>query len=112
MYYAHLSKYDIMHSSRAFLYRIYVKYIARARENLGVTEKEETGPVESGTKAGTKTGTGYPEKFRKISPRERRQETEQYTDTQDFLSQFNGTTVYKNVKVNGEGKEGENGKSE
>lgn len=95
-FYAGLSKEEIMHSSRAFLNAVYRKYVRRACENLGVSgePKAENETTESATGE-----SDYPSQFRKMTPRERKQEIEEYTGTEDFLSQFSGIGVYKNLKI-------------
>lgn len=81
MYYGHMSKDDIMNSSRAFLHGVYRMYGKRACENLGVspdeTEDEQKGAQEE-----------YPTEFKKLSAKERKEATEEYASTKDFLSQF------------------------
>ena len=47
----------------------------------------------------TTTNSDYPSKFRKMTPRERKKEIAEYAGTQDFLSQFSGVNVYKNLKI-------------
>lgn len=77
MYYGHMSKEDIMNSSRPFLYGIYNQYVHRACENLGVSpdgDKEEDNKTEL-------KESDYPQNFTKIKD---------FKSTRDFLSEFKG----------------------
>lgn len=102
MYYGHMSKQEIKHSSRAFLTGIYRMYSKRACENLGISpdkkkENEEDQQEEYGT-LGERTD-GYPTRFRKIDAVSREKTIAAFTDTHDFLSQFPMARGFKNVTV-------------
>lgn len=92
MYYGHMSKQDILNSSRPFLYAIYKKYVNRACENLGV-------PVEK-SESDTLTEQDYPSEFKKFSQKEREKEIEDSgISDADFLASF--PEFKKGGKVNG-----------
>lgn len=77
MYYGNMSKDDILHSSRRFLYGIFKQYAKRACENLGVSpndNKDEEQKKEFFEK-------DYPETFVKMKD---------FKNTKDFLSEFKG----------------------
>lgn len=83
MYYGHMSKYEILHSSRKFLYAIYFKYVNRACENLGVkvNEKEEDD--------NTLDENDYPEEFMRFSQKDRDRFVEESGESnEDFLKKF------------------------
>lgn len=82
MYYGHMSKEDIMNSSRAFLHGIYRMYVNRACENLGVSPKDKEDEQEENAQ------DRYPSEFMKLSKKERKEAAEEYDSTEDFLSQF------------------------
>ena len=81
MYYAHMSKNDILHSSRRFLYSVYQNYDKRACENLGVSDSEEDDD--------SLQEEDYPSEYRKFSQKEREEyiENSNMTD-EEFLSGF------------------------
>lgn len=82
MYYGHMSKSDILNSSRKFLYAIYQQYVKRACENLGI-------PSEQKEDANGLTESDYPEEFRKFTQKEREEKIEQSGISDDeFLSKF------------------------
>lgn len=88
MYYGHMSKDDILNSSREFLVGIYQKYVKRACENLGVSEDD--GDVESNTPGKTTlTDADYPKEFISFTQAQREKEIKEsgITDEQ-FLSRF------------------------
>ncbi len=81
MYYGHMSKDEIKHSSRRFLFAIYQNYVKRACENLGVSADEE--------KQVDMSEDEYPSEFKKFSKKER----DEYIDDsgmsdEEFLAQF------------------------
>lgn len=82
MYYGHMSKYDIMHSSRAFLYSIYQKYADRACENLGIAN--ENNKDENGNTI-TLTEEDYPDYLR--TNKAVQEDNDGLTD-EDFLKKF------------------------
>lgn len=88
MYYGHMSKYEIMHSSRKFLVAIYQKYVKRACENLGVSD--ENSDNEDDAIGKTKlTEEDYPKEFISYTQAQRERDIKEsgMTDAQ-FLSQF------------------------
>lgn len=84
MYYGHMSKDEILHSSRRFLYGIFKQYAKRACENLGVNldkkDEEETTQVDS----------GYPSQFKKFTKKERKQALEEIGSNENFMKMFSG----------------------
>lgn len=84
MYYGHMSKDEILHSSRRFLYGIFKQYAKRACENLGVSsdkkEDEETG----------KDNSGYPSQFKKFTKKERENKLKEIGSEENFMKMFNG----------------------
>lgn len=86
MYYGHMSKTDIMNSSRPFLYGIYRSYAKRACENLGVSPDSEDEDV---NKAPLKE-SDYPKEFKKLSKKEREDFSDKFASDEDFLSAFSG----------------------
>ena len=100
MYYGHMSKQDIMNSSRPFLYGIYRNYVKRACENLGVSADGET----------DENGDEYPKDFGKLTPDEKKKRDEylgQFKDSNDFMSQFGGMIPQKMFKKQEESKDKE-----
>lgn len=83
MYYGHMSKKDIMNSSRPFLYGIYKKYAKRACENLGVSPNDEDEEIKE-------TDNGYPTEFHKISDLDRIETMSNLTNDEDFMKRFGG----------------------
>lgn len=86
MYYGHMSKQEIMKSSRPFLYGIYRSYVKRACENLGV-------PPNGGDCTDSNTPlseSDYPTEFGKMSRKEREEAANKYSSDEDFLSRFAG----------------------
>lgn len=101
MYYAHMSKEDIMNSSRQFLYGIYRVYVKRACENLGVSpdsKKEEETDIEEESEVEIETDD-YPTQFRKLAPRERGAARDDYSSTQEFLSQFPMAAQFRDAAI-------------
>lgn len=84
MYYGHMSKSDIMNSSRPFLYGIYKQYGKRACENLGVSfnDKDED-PSSSALKE-----SDYPKEFKKLSAKDRDAFASKFESDEDFFSGF------------------------
>lgn len=81
MYYGHMSKYEIMHSSMPFLYYIYKNYIDRACENLGVSnhsddDEDKTSDIE------------YPTEFYKISENDRKNTMTSLSNDDEFKKRF------------------------
>lgn len=104
MYYAHMSKEDIMNSSRPFLHGIYRVYVKRACENLGVSpdgNKEESEIQEDGYQSDQAESDidDYPTEFRKLAPRERREAMDDYSSTQEFLSQFPMAAQFRDAAI-------------
>lgn len=82
MYYGHLSKEDIMNSSRPFLYEIYKQYGKRACENLGVSsepKEDETAKVDV---------EDYPSMFKKLSAKDREDGLKEFESDEDFMKIF------------------------
>lgn len=96
MYYGHMSKQDILNSSRPFLCGIYKNYVKRACENLGVSpdgkKEDQDTPL---------TESDYPVEFKKLTKNERKEAAEQYADEREFLSGFSqfNQDKYKNLKI-------------
>ncbi len=85
MYYGHMSKQEILNSSRKFLYGIYKKYVDRACENLGVSPDSNS---DSKDKV-TLTDDDYPSEFKKFSQKEREKAIEESGESdEDFLNKF------------------------
>lgn len=84
MYYGHMSKKDIMNSSRPFLYGIYKSYAKRACENLGVSSEIEKDEV----KDTQLKDTDYPREFHKISDIDRKNTMSALADDKEFMKQF------------------------
>lgn len=89
MYYGHMTKNDIMNSSRPFLHGIYRMYAKRACENLGVSPKNEEETDADHDE------NGYPKEFQKLVPRHWKEAGLEFTSTKDFLSQFSMAAKYK-----------------
>lgn len=96
MYYGHMSKEEILHSSRPFLYGIYKQYGKRACENLGVSPDGKDKDEKS-----TLTEKDYPVEFKKISKRERAEAASKFESEKDFLSGFKDfdEQKYSNLKI-------------
>lgn len=89
MYYTNLSKEDIMHSSRAYLYELYAKSAYRAADNLGVDP--DANPENDSALRKTKlTADDYPNDIPKIGniTEEALAKTEDPKLDIEFLSQF------------------------
>lgn len=95
MYYGHMSKQDIMNSSRPFLYGIYKNYAKRACENLGVSPDPNDEDSDTPLKE-----SDYPKEFKKVSKEEREKLAKKYSSDEDFLSQFSGFKRDKFVNDN------------
>ena len=81
MYYGHMSKDEILHSSRRFLYAIYQNYVNRACENLGVPNKDEDDNELS--------ESDYPSEFVSFTQAEREKAIAESGETDsDFLNKF------------------------
>lgn len=94
MYYGHMSKEDIRNSSRPFLYGVYKKYVKRACENLGVYSEPNDGS-ETQLKE-----SDYPKEFKKLTKKERKDFSDQFSGDEDFLSGFSGLGFKRNKFVN------------
>lgn len=83
MYYGHMSKDEIYHSSWRFLTAIYQKYINRAYENLGVSAKDSNdGKIEL-------TDEDYPSEFKKYTKEEQEEEiAKSGISDEEFLKGF------------------------
>lgn len=85
MFYGHLSKDDIMHSSRGYLFAIYQNYVKRACENLGVSsepsDEDEDGNI-------TLKDSDYPVSLRKIKEEQNKYIEESGITDEEFLSSF------------------------
>lgn len=84
MYYGNMSKYDILHSSRRFLYGIFKQYAKRACENLGVN------PDKKDEEENTQNNTGYPSQFKKFTKKEREQKLKEIGSEENFMKMFSG----------------------
>lgn len=82
MYYGHMSKHEIMHSSMPFLYYIYKNYVDRACENLGVPKNDEEESENSST------DIEYPKEFYKISDRDRAGTMTSLANDEEFKKRF------------------------
>lgn len=87
MYYYGMSKEDIMHSSRPFLYRLYSKYVKRACENLGVSPSGEEDEVESNESVMLRD-EDYPTDFHRITDMDRKETMSNLTNDPEFMRQF------------------------
>lgn len=88
MYYGHMSKNDILHSSRKFLYSIYQQYVKRACENLGVSSDGESDSDYSDGKTQL-TESDYPAEFFSISQEQREKEiSESGISDEEYLNSF------------------------
>lgn len=98
MYYGHMSKQDILNSSRPFLYEIYKKYGYRACENLGVSPHTDENEHSDKTQL---TESDYPIEFKKLSKAEREQSLSEFKNTDDFMALFGQSN---NTKTKDDGK--------
>lgn len=99
MYYGHMSKTEILHSSRKFLFAIYQNYVKRACENLGVSsEKDDYG--DNNTNSGNHlTEDDYPKEFMKFTQAQREKMIEKSgISDEDYLSGFKQFKNHKIVK--------------
>lgn len=94
MYYGHMSKEEILNSSRPFLHGIYRMYAKRACENLGVSSD----PAEEEGLDGL-TKNDYPSDFGKLNPSGKVESSPAFSSTEDFLSLFPDTDKYKNAII-------------
>lgn len=94
MYYGHMSKEEIMNSSRPFLHGIYRMHKNRACENLGISSEPSEEESEDGL-----TKSDYPSDFGKLSPSGNVESTPEFSSTQDFMAQFPGAAKYKNAII-------------
>lgn len=94
MYYGHMSKSDILHSSRPFLYGIYKKYAKRACENLGVSPDSD----DSGSNT-TLTAKDYPVEFKKLSEVDRQKAASKFDSEESFLGDFQGFDADKYAEL-------------
>lgn len=87
MYYGHMSKHDILHSSRRFLTAIYQSYVKRACENLGVSPDSDGKDKKPGETQLTEDD--YPTEFISFSQAQREKMIKEsgISDT-DFLANF------------------------
>lgn len=100
MYYFHMSKNEILHSSRKFLIALYQSYVKRACENLGVssdsTDEDSGKPGKS-----VLTDADYPSEFVSFTQAQREKMIADSGESDaDFLSKFreykaHGTGVIK-----------------
>lgn len=88
MYYGHMSKHDILHSSRKFLTAIYQNYVKRACENLGVSPDSDN--KDDGTPRKTVlTEEDYPSEFVSFTQAQREKMIEESGESDiDYLSKF------------------------
>lgn len=106
MYYAHMSKEEIMNHSRAFLHGIYRMYAKRACENLGVSPTSEEKIEEDNATsenislpAFELSKSDYPTEFTKLPPKPNKSIESSPEKTRDFLASFAGAEVFKNVTI-------------
>lgn len=105
MYYAHMSKDEIMRHSRAFLHGIYRTYVKRACENLGVSsDREEDDDIDEENAQASKyglTAADYPESFSKLPPRNNGSVVVgDASKTRDFLSGFgDAAVIFKDAQI-------------
>lgn len=107
MYYAHMSKEEIMSHSRAFLHGIYRTYYKRACENLGVSatseeesEEDNTGSEESYVGDYELNESDYPTEFTKLPAKPNKAIESSPEKTREFLAAFGaGAEVFKNVTI-------------
>lgn len=106
MYYAHMSKDEIMNHSRAFLHGIYRMYAKRACENLGVSPtSEEASEEDNATSENISlpeyelNRSDYPTEFTKLPPKPNKAIESSPEKTRDFLASFAGAEVFKNVTI-------------
>lgn len=87
MYYGHMSKDEIMHSSRRFLVGVYRASTRRACENLGVPYSGEESETDNTTPL---SEADYPKDFGRIAPskKQRKEAAEKFDSDEDFLSGF------------------------
>lgn len=87
MYYGHMSKAEILSSSRRFLIAIYQSYVRRACENLGVSPD---GDSKSQNSDGTMLSeSDYPSEFVSFSQAEREKYLSECNESsEDFMSKF------------------------
>lgn len=94
MYYGHMSKEEIMNSSRPFLHGIYRMYAKRACENLGISSKPEEGESVDGL-----TNSDYPTDFGKLSPSGNVESSLPFSSTEDFMALFPNADKYKGAII-------------
>ena len=106
MYYAHMSKDEILDHSRAFLHGIYRMYAKRACENLGVSSTSEEESEEDDKTSETfslpefeLSKSDYPTEFTKLPPKPNKAIESSPEKTRDFLASFAGAEVFKNVTI-------------
>lgn len=86
MYYGHMSKDEILHSSRKFLYAIYTKYVDRACENLGVSPDNEVNNKQQDTPL---TDDDYPSEFVSFTQAQREKYIKESNESdEDFIKKF------------------------
>lgn len=94
MYYGHMSKEEIMKSSRPFLHGIYRMYAKRACENLGVSSEPEEETSIDGL-----TQHDYPSNFGKLNPSGEVEDTPAFESTEDFMKMFPSAAKYKDAYI-------------
>lgn len=106
MYYAHMSKDEILDHSRAFLHGIYRMYYKRACENLGVSDKPKDDDEEEPEQEAFFPGQyelrkdDYPTEFYKLPPKPNKPIDSSPEKTREFLASFGaGAQVFNNVQI-------------
>lgn len=94
MFYGHMSKEEIMKSSRPFLHGIYRMYAKRACENLGVSSEPEEETSVDGL-----TAHDYPANFGKLNPSGEVEEAPKFDSTEDFMKMFPSAAKYKDAYI-------------
>lgn len=91
MYYGHMSKTDILNSSRRFLFSVYKNYVKRAYENLGISPDGD-----SNSKDKTQlTDDDYPSEFVSFSQAQREKAiSESGISDEEYLNSFK---QFKNI---------------
>lgn len=92
MYYGHMSKQEILHSSLPFLQNVYRMYGKRACENLGVSpdknKDSDSATVNDAEPSIQYDNNGYPVQFKKLTAKERKEAVAEYSSIEDFMKEF------------------------
>lgn len=85
MYYCHMSKQEILNSSRPFLYELYKKYPQRACENLGVSPNDTD---EDENNNFVLKESDYPADLMPVTTKDMRDSIEKLKENEEMMKQF------------------------